>query len=395
MTSTEPERDAEESEEISLVRGDAAWRFQRALGLIPTDGLGIARRAIVVTALTWVPVAVWAWLRHRALTSPDSEPLLAHFAIHARLLIAVPLMIVADALVHSIMPRVVPYFLSSGLLPPSEAGPFREILRRVLKLRDLTLPWVFIIGIVVAVTVTSLPTLSSHEMGWAREGTTMGFGGKWFIYFSRPVFLALLFGWLWRLILLGYLMWKIAKLNLAIVPSHPDGNGGLGFLELLPVMFAPIVFSLSAVMASNWSHRIIYHGANLLGLRVEMIVFLVILVLIFLGPFFVFMGPLRKAKRAAELEYGALVGHHGRLVRQKWIEGLAVADDTGLLGAPELGPVADHISMYQAVERMRSMPVGKRALMSVAIPAAIPLLVVISLQIPIKDVLLGLVKAIA
>jgi hypothetical protein len=33
--------------------------------------------------------------------------------------------------------------------------------------------------------------------------------------------------------------------------------------------------------------------------------------------------------------------------------------------------------------------------MSVVIPAAIPLLVVISLQIPIKDVLLGLVKAIA
>jgi hypothetical protein len=152
----------------------------------------------------------------------------------------------------------------------------------------------------------------------------MGFGGKWFIYFSRPVFLALLLGWLWRLILLGYLMWKISKLKLAIVASHPDGNGGLGFLELLPAMFAPIVFSLSALMASNWSHRIVYHGAKLVELRAEMIAFVIIMLLIFLGPYFVFMGPLRKAKRAAELEYGALVGRHGRMVRQKWIDGLDV-----------------------------------------------------------------------
>jgi hypothetical protein len=83
------------------------------------------------------------------------------------------------------------------------------------------------------------------------------------------------------------------------------------------------------------------------------------------------------------------------MVRQKWIEGLDVPDEKGLLGAPEMGPVADHISMFQAVERMRAIPIGKRAVMSVVIPAAIPLLVVISLQIPIKDVLLGLVKAIA
>jgi hypothetical protein len=47
------------------------------------------------------------------------------------------------------------------------------------------------------------------------------------------------------------------------------------------------------------------------------------------------------------------------------------------------------------VDRMRSLPVGKRALVSVLVPAAIPMLVVVSLQIPIKDLLLGLVKAIA
>ena len=128
---------------------------------------------------------------------------------------------------------------------------------------------------------------------------------------------------------------------------------------------------------------------------VPMIAFAVIVLIIFLGPFFVFSGPLRRAKRLAELQYGALVGQQGRLVRQKWIEGLQVKDDAGLLSAPELGPVADNISMFQMVDRMRALPVGKRALISVAVPVAIPLLVVVSLRVPIKDVLLGLLKAIA
>jgi hypothetical protein len=396
MTSTDPEREAEESGQLSLVRGDALWRLQRMLGIIPKTGLGVFRRAIMVAAITWLPVAVWAYLRGRALGGVP-EPLLAHFGIHVRLLLAVPLMIFAEALGHSILPRVVPYFLTSGVLPPSEEGRFRSILSGMLKLRDNTLPWVFIIAIVVAITLSSPDSFSAHEMDWAQEGVNrgLGFGGKWFIYVGRPVFLALLLGWLWRLILVGILLRKISRLKLSLVASHPDCSGGLGFIELMPAMFSPIVFSLSALMASNWSHRIVYHGAKLLDLKVEMIAFMVILIVVFLGPYFVFFGPLRKAKRAAELEYGALVGAHGRMVRQKWIEGLDVVDEKGLLGAPEMGPVADHISMFQAVERMRAIPIGKRAVMSVVIPAAIPLLVVISLQIPIKDVLLGLVKAIA
>ena len=397
MTSSSPDESGNDQDTISLVRDDAAFRFQRAIGLIPKTGLGIARRAIVFALLTWAPIAIWAFVQQSRLAVTPQEPLLAHFGIHIRFLVALPLLIIAEGVANMILPRVIPYFLSSGILPPSEVGRFREVLQSILRLRNKTLPWVLILGAILALLLSSPALAAAHELAWAWDPDPqhLGFGGLWFLYFARPIFMALMLGWLWRLILFGLMLRRISKLNLSLVPSHPDGNGGLGFLEMLPAMFSPIVFGLSALMASHWSHQIVYHQETLAALRLPMAAFAILVLILFLGPFFVFAGPLRKAKRAAELQYGALVGRHGRMVRQKWIEGIDVKDDAGLLGAPEMGPVADHISMYQMVEKMRALPVGKRALMSIVVPVAIPFLVVVSLQIPIKEVLLGLLKAIA
>ena len=396
MAITPPEVDPADAAAVSLVRGDAAWRLQRAIGVIPAEGLGIGRRAILLAILTWVPIAVWAVVNHRIIGQETPEPLLSHYGITVRCLVAIPLMVIAEGLVHTIMPRIIPYFLSSGVVPASEAGRFQEILAGVARLRDKTLPWIFILGVAIALPAATGALEGTHELDWARgSDATIEFGGKWFLYFVRPVFLAMLLGWIWRLILFAVLLRRIARLQFSLVPSHPDGNGGLGFLDGLPIMFAPIVLAISAIVASFWAHQITHHGAKLLELRVPMIAFLVIIVVLFLAPFFFLMGPLMKAKRIAVLQYGALSGQHGRMLRERWIEGQNVPDAAGLLGAPEMGPVADHISMFQMVEKMRALPIGKRAVVSVLVPAAIPLLVVVSLQVPIKEILLGLLKAVA
>jgi hypothetical protein len=94
-------------------------------------------------------------------------------------------------------------------------------------------------------------------------------------------------------------------------------------------------------------------------------------------------GPLAAAKRRALLEYGALVGEHGRLVRRRWILGEKPADDA-LLQAPEIGPVADTLAVYQAV---RSVPFGKSTLLGNPVPTLLPIVVLVSTQIPIKEVL--------
>ncbi len=53
--------------EISLVKDDPLYRLQRRIGLIPEHGLGLIRRAVFYALLAWLPIAVWAVVKGRAM----------------------------------------------------------------------------------------------------------------------------------------------------------------------------------------------------------------------------------------------------------------------------------------------------------------------------------------
>jgi hypothetical protein len=222
----------------------------------------------------------------------------------------------------------------------------------------------------------------------------VGFGGLWYLYVGRSIFLVLAIGWLWRLVLLTVLFWRIARLDLSLVPTHPDKAGGIGFLERLPAAFAPVVLAISIVVASRLAHDAVYHELALQSMRLQMLVFVVVSVVLFLLPLLAFAGPLKRVKRAALLDYGALVGGHGRLVRQRWIEGRPLGDDA-ILNAPELGPVADTAALFDSVQAMRTVPLGKASIVPLVAAAIVPMAAVLALQVPVKDVLLTLLKALA
>jgi len=124
-----------------------------------------------------------------------------------------------------------------------------------------------------------------------------------------------------------------------------------------------------------------------------MIAFVVTAVVICLLPLLVFAGPLLKARKQALLDYGALVSRHGRLVGERWIAGIDVKDDA-ILNAPELGPVADTVSLYQAVKAMRTVPLGKASVAPILLGAAAPMIIVLAIQVPVKDILNMLIKVV-
>ncbi|HEY8153679.1 MAG TPA: hypothetical protein VII72_06075 [Myxococcota bacterium] len=378
---------------LSLVRGDALLRLQRRIGMVPEAGLGVARRALALATITWLPIAVWAALYGRALSSPAGEPLLNHFGVQVRCLVAIPLFVIAEGVAHSLTTRLIPHFVRSGLVSEADRPRLREVLTSVAKLRDRVLPWALILG--MAVAVQAIQSGESHELVWAGDAAapaSLGFGGWWFAWVARPVFLALLFGWLWRLVLLCVLFRRIAGLDLALVPTHPDGAGGLGFLEAAPAMFSPVVFGISAVLASRWAHDVLYHAVHVDTLRLQMIAVVVLALLLFLTPLLLWSAPLRACKRRALLDYGTLVGEHGRLVRRRWILREPVGD-AALLGAPEIGPVADTITLYETVRKMRTIPIGRSTLLVIVLAAGLPMLSVLAIEIPIRDLLLKLVKS--
>ena len=51
-----------------------------------------------------------------------------HFGVHVRFLLAVPALILGEALAHRVSTTLVPYFLSSGVVPPEQKGAFVRVV---------------------------------------------------------------------------------------------------------------------------------------------------------------------------------------------------------------------------------------------------------------------------
>lgn len=379
--------------DFSLVRDDSLHDAQRAARLVPLRGFGLGRRIAILVAVTWLPLVVAALLNRRAFAG--TEPLIQHFGVHVRFLVAIPLFLLAEPLAERVGRRVIGYFLSSGLVVEADRAAFVAIIQSCRRLLRSRVALLGVVGLaVVQVLLSARDLVHLHEIhGWttADGGPQLGFAAWWFLLVSRPIYGVLLFNWVWRFLVIVVLLWRIARLELQLVPTHPDGCGGLGFLQNLPSVFAPVIMASSAVIAGRWGHDVLYHQVPVQSLRLPMAIFVVLVMILFLAPLFVFAPNLLALKRRSLLAYGALVGRHGRLVEHRWVRGEAVADD-GLLEAPELGPVADTLTLYESIQKLRAAPVGRQSIVTVAGAAVIPMLPVIAIEVPIKDQLLSVIK---
>jgi hypothetical protein len=394
MTATRPTAPDEAAGNFSPVDNELPLRWFRRLHLVPAGGLGTFRRAVFFAALTWLPIAIWASVTGHVVDPETGEALLRHYGVHVRCLVAVPLFILAEATLHGTVTRIASQFLSSASVGPEQQSAFRQTLAHVRGLRDSSLPWVFLLGATLAWLLVDHPSAHQDAYSWAvaKDGT-LGFGGWWYAYVGRPIFVALLLSWLWRMLLVAYWLWRVGRLELSLVPAHPDRAGGLAFVEKLPGAFALVTFALAAVFASGWAHQIAYHDVTLEEFKLPAAVFAVFWTLFALLPLLALAPILAKTRARAIPAYADLVGEQGRLVHRRWILRENVPDSP-ILDAPEIGPVADAGAMYEAVRRMRLIPVGKVALAKILVPLAIPLIAVAALRIPVKQLLLDLVKTV-
>ena len=377
---------------FSPVENEAPLRWLRRLHLAPQDGLGAGRRALGLALLTWLPIAGWALVTGSAGSSGDAgESLLRHYGVHVRCLIVIPLLILTEPMLHRAAHTIAAQLAATAVTAEASAA-FDAAGRAVVRLRDATLPWVLLLGAAIAWSLADEPRAHGDAMAWALYADgSLGFGGWWFVYVVRPVFLALLLAWLWRIVLLSLWMGRVGRIDLSLVPTHPDRAGGLALIEKLPGAFALVSLALSAMLASRWAHEILHHGASIAAYRHTVIVFVVIWSLLLLLPLLAFAPALSRTRTRAVRAYSALVGRQGELVHRRWIEGDEVAAEP-ILEAPEIGPVADAAAMYEAVVKMRRVPVGKASVIGIVLPLALPLLVVAALQVPLKDLLLKLAK---
>jgi hypothetical protein len=177
-----------------------------------------------------------------------------------------------------------------------------------------------------------------------------------------------------------------------LVPTHPDRHGGLGFLGLTPVGFAPISFAITAVIGASWRHEILRHNAHLMDFKLPAIALVVIIAALALLPLFFFVPRLTALRLKGILEYSTLGQIQMTDFHEKWIVHRA-GRESKVLTELESSTVIDYSQTYDRVKQLQPLPVGLTGLVPLALSIVIPALPAILAEIPVAVVLKDLFQA--
>ena len=214
---------------FSLICGGPLYRIQHRLGLVPARGLGVPRRALLFAALAWAPMALLALLTGRFFPGETAEALMQQFAVHARCLLAIPLLVAGEAVAESTIPPAVAHFLRSGLVGERSAAAFDDALRAAARVRDSTIGLVILLGLVVANGLAFAdrgPMQEDAAWALAPDGSLLA-AGWWYVLVTRPLFSLLVGLWLWRLVVLWVLFrrWPASiSSSSRRIPTPPAGS---------------------------------------------------------------------------------------------------------------------------------------------------------------------------
>ena len=215
--------------------------------------------------------------------------------------------------------------------------------------------------------------------------------GWWLGLVSLPLFQFLLLRWYFRLFIWTRFLWQVSRIELSLMPTHPDRCGGLGFLASVGYAFAPLLVAQGALLAGLMANRIFYAGARLPEFKVELIGLVAVMVFALLGPLLVFGPQLEAAKRVGLREYGVLAQRYVREYDRKWLRGGAPPDEP-FLGSGDIQSLADLANSFEVVKDMRWAPFGLPTVLQLAVMTLIPVLPLTLTMMSLEELLDRLLK---
>jgi hypothetical protein len=377
--------------DFSLVLGGPLFQLFRRAHL-SGDALDLLRRRVVIIALfAWLPLFALAALSGQLLGGA-SMPFLLDVEIHIRFLLVLPLLIVAELVVHERMRHVLRQFLERRLIPEDSLERFHAAVAAAFRLRNSVLAEVLLIAFVYGVGVFVIwPQVGALDTTtWYATpgdgGAQVTLPGMWYVYVSLPLFQFLMLRWYFRMFIWLSFLWKVSRIALNLVPIHPDRVGGLGFLSNTAYAFLPLAAAHGGILAGFIANRIFHLGQKLLDYKAEIAIGVVYVECLVFVPLLLFAVQLARAKRMGLREYGALAVRYVREFDAKWLRGGAPADEP-LVGSGDIQSLADLGNSFAVVQEMKIAPVTRTAVLQLAVATLLPVAPLLLTMMPLEELL--------
>ena len=188
-------------------------------------------------------------------------------------------------------------------------------------------------------------------------------------------------------------MWRLARLDLQLIPTHPDRAGGLAVLGVAHVDLAPLSFAASAVLSASYAEQILFAGVPPAAFAISLTAAVVGPTLTLIAPLVFFTPRLIDVKQRALLEYGTLAANYTRAFATKWL-GTDPQRDEHLLGTPDLQSLADLGASFERIRSMTVLPIATFQILLLAGAAALPFVPLVFLAFPLDQLIIDSFKAV-
>jgi len=373
--------------------GGPAYRLMQRLGLIRPGSPSLLRRFVAFLLLTWVPLLLLALFEGKALGSTPMDSLLLDFATYARFFLGIPLLFLSEVTVGPRLQTAGRHFLEGDFIRGEDLPAFAAAVARIRRLREALLPEVMMVMLALLnawfltiETWSAAGPAISWQSGGPQSFLGLSLAGFWYYFVAVPLLQFFMFRWLWRLIIWTLFLFELSRLDLRLIPTHPDRAAGLGFLGNAHLSLAIFPFAFSCVLSANLAFQIYFGGAPIESFKLLGVVYLAVMLLLILGPLLIFTPKLARCRRQGLREYSILANDYNRAFHQKWVVGPS-PDGEPLLGSSDIQSLADLGNSFGFIRDMKVFAFSQQQILQIAIITALPGLPLIFLVMPVAELL--------
>lgn len=392
-----------EPPDFSLMLGGPLFQLLMRLRLTTPRLDFVKKRIIYITLFAWLPLLLLSLAEGKA-WSNTGVPFLYDIEAQIRFLVALPLLIGAELLVHKQARLLVGQFIDREIITEKVLPSFHELIASAMKLRNsiaielMLLLLAFVGGHYLWNAISIIETMASGAGSWyatidSAGNTHLTSAGYWYFFVSRPLFQFITYRWYFRIIIWGRFLWQSSRLELNLIPTHPDRACGLGFLAMNSILFAPLIMAHGVMFAGLIANSIFFAGAKLTDFMILILCVVLFVQLIVLGPLLVFTPPLMHAKRVGLVVYGILASRYVSEFDLKWIRGGATEDER-LIGSGDIQSLADLGNCFQLIHDIRTFPFDKESAIQVTLFVLVPILPLVLTMIPLEQLIRNFFEAI-
>ncbi|MBK7793841.1 MAG: hypothetical protein IPJ62_15955 [Betaproteobacteria bacterium] len=187
--------------DFSLVSGGPLYQLLRRTRLSDDELQFTSRRVLVVAMIAWLPLALLSVMEGNGWRSGETLGFLQDMEVHARMLVAIPLFMLAEVWAHRQIPPVIRTFVHDGLVTDATRPSFEAAIDSAIRLRNSVVAELLLVGFVYAVGVAVVWrtqfALDVNTWYAVVDGGLLRptMAGRWFAWVSMPIFLFLFLRW--------------------------------------------------------------------------------------------------------------------------------------------------------------------------------------------------------